>query len=239
MNWWQGFFDEEYARYFLPLEVEEQSLQIARLLELHPGQRVFDQCCGQGRFSLGLAQQGLVPIGVDACAEYVEAARTACPEGQFFCADATAFRTELPCHGGFNVYSSFGYSADDRFNLEMLKQACASLLPQGLFLLETINFANVLVNFQPLMVTQLEEGLQLERRSRLDWSQGMLRQEWTLTRPDQTSRRHSTCTRMLLPRELGEMLQAAGLEPERLLGNLAGDEFAQDNPRLVWLARRR
>ncbi|MBX3171377.1 MAG: methyltransferase domain-containing protein [Candidatus Eremiobacteraeota bacterium] len=237
MNWWEGFFDEEYARHFLPAQVEEQAGQIARLLELKPGQRVFDQCCGQGRFSRALAQLGILPVGVDACADYVEAARAACPEGRFFCADASGFHTE-DCHGGMNVYSSFGYSADDRFNLDMLKCARHSLRPGGRFLLETINFANVLVNFQPTIVTHLDAGLILERHSRLDWQQGMLRQEWILRRPDQSCRHHSTCTRILLPRELGEMLRAAGLEPERMLGNLAGEEFAQDNPRVVWLARR-
>lgn len=239
MNWWEGFFDEEYARYFLPTQVEEQAEQVARLLELSSGQRVFDQCCGQGRFSRALAGLGMLPFGVDACGEYVEAARQACPQGRFFCADATAFRTELPCHGAFNIYSSFGYTADDHLNLEMLKRACASLQPRGLFLLETINFANVLVNFQPTLVTHLDDGLRLERQSQLDWHQGMLRQQWTLTRPDQSRRSHSTCTRILLPRDLGDMLRVAGLEPERMLGNLAGADFAQDNPRVVWLARRR
>ncbi len=238
MNWWEGFFDEEYARHFLPPRVDDQARQIAHLLELTPGQRVFDQCCGQGRFSAALARQGLLPYGVDACEDYVLTARTTCPQGHFYCADASTFQTEVACHGAFNVFSSFGYSADDRFNLEMLKQAAASLQSQGLFLLETINFANVLVNFEPTMVTHLEGGLTLQRHSELDWSQGMLRQEWILTRPDQTNRRHSTCTRVLLPRDLGDMLRAADLQPERLLGNLAGDEFAQDNPRLVWLARR-
>ena len=239
MNWWEGFFDEEYARYFLPPQVEEQARLVAGLLQLNPGQRGFDQCCGQGRFSQALARLGLQPVGVDACEEYVEAARAACPQGHFFCADASVFQSEVPCHGGFNVFSSFGYSADDGFNLNLLKCAHSSLCPGGWFLLETINFANVLVNFQPTMVTQVAEGLRLERHSRLDWSEGMLRQEWTLIRPDQSRRRHSTCTRILLPRELGEMLQAAGFEPVRMLGNLAGDPFAQDNARVVWLARRR
>lgn len=239
MNWWESFFDEEYARHFLPPQVDEPARQIVDLLGLKSGQRVFDQCCGQGRFSRALAQQGFYPVGVDACAEYVEAARAACPRGEFFRADASRFQTTEPCHGGMNVYSSFGYSADDDFNRALLQRAHASLRPGSLFVLETINFANVLVNFQPTIVTELESGLTLERQSRLDWYHGMLHQQWTLTRPDGSHRRHSTCTRMLLPRELGDMLREAGFEPERMLGSLAGQEFAQDNARVVWLARRR
>ena len=238
MNWWQLFFDEEYAHHFLPLQVEEQAGQLAQLLQLAPGHSVFDQCCGQGRFSRALAQRGMVPVGVDAYAGYVESARNACPQGQFFCEDASVFRAPRPCDGGFNVYSSFGYSADDDFNLAFLQRAADSLRPGALFVLETINFANVLVNFQKTLITEFEGGLTLERRCSLDWKDGMLHQTWTLTRPDGSSRRHPTCTRILLPRELGQMLSQAGFEPLQMLGNLAGDAFAQDNARVVWLARR-
>ncbi len=238
MNWWGIFFDEEYAHHFLPPDVEEQAGQLAQLLQLTAGQTVFDQCCGQGRYSRALAQEGVAPLGVDACAGYVIAAAEACPQGQFFCADASIFCTPRLCDAGFNVYSSFGYSADDDFNLAFLQRAAESLRPGALFVLETINFANVLVNFQKTLVTQLAGGLTLERRCRLDWKDGMLHQIWTLTRPDGTSRRHPTCTRMLLPRELGSLLARAGFEPLQMLGNLAGEAFAQDRPRVVWLARR-
>jgi len=238
MNWWEGLFDDEYADHFLPPDVAEQVGQLAHLLQLTAGQTVFDQCCGQGRYSRALAQKGMVPVGVDAYAGYVKAAAEACPQGQFFCADASVFRTPQLCDAGFNVYSSFGYSADDDFNLAFLQRAAESLRPGALFVLETINFANVLVNFQETLVTELEGGLTLERRCRLDWQDGMLHQIWSLTRPDGTSRRHPTCTRMLLPRELGNLLARAGFEPLQMLGNLAGAPFAQDHARLVWLARR-
>ena len=69
MNWWERFFDEDYAARFMPQDVATEAGQVRDLLQLQAGARVFDQCCGQGRFSRALADLGLVPVGVDANAE--------------------------------------------------------------------------------------------------------------------------------------------------------------------------
>ena len=238
MNWWENFFDQDYARRFLPGEVEGEADQLLALLELGPGSRVFDQCCGQGRFSAALARRGLRPVGVDAISEYVESARQGCPAGEFFCADAGEFVADPVCDGGFNVYSSFGYCEEDEDNARLLKAARASLRPGARLVLDTINFANVVANFQPSMRQQFEDGLVVERLSQIDWERGLLQQRWLFRKGDEPTREHSTQTRMFMPRDLAELLRQNGFEPERLLGGLAGGPFERDHPRLVWVARR-
>lgn len=238
MNWWANFFDQEYARRFLPLEVEEEASQLLDLLQLQPGARVLDQCCGQGRFSAALARRGLLPVGVDFCADYVATAQKECPQGQFHCQDAGAFVARPVCDGGFNVYSSFGYSECDEDNARLLRAAHASLRPEARLVLDTINFANVVANFRPSLVREFEDGLLVERLSHIDWERGLLQQRWFFRQPGQPERQHFTQTRMFMPRDLAELLRATGFEPLHLFSDLSGAAFHRDQPRLVWVSER-
>ena len=238
MNWWEGFFDEDYASRFMPQEVAGEAGQLRDLLQLEAGARVFDQCCGQGRFSRALADLGLLPVGVDANAEYVERARQACAVGRFFCEDARDFRATPLCHGAFNVYSSFGYVPDHASSLRMLSSALHSLHPGSRLVLDTINFGRVVSEFQPLMVQNFEDGVRVERHSRLNWEEGLMEQKWVFQRPGQEPRSESTATRMFWPRDLADLLRTAGFEPLELYGDLGGSCFETSSRRLVWVARR-
>jgi SAM-dependent methyltransferase len=238
MNWWENFFDRDYARHFLSGEVAEEADHLLALLNLQPGSRVLDQCCGQGRFSAALARRGLQPVGVDAMPAYIEDARQKCPTGEFFCGDAGRFVANPVCDGAFNVYSSFGYCQRDEDNARLLIAARASLRQGARLVLDTINFANVVANFKPSMRQQFEDGLVVERISRINWECGLLEQRWQFRRADEPVREHSTQTRMFMPADLAEMLRQNGFQPERLLGSLAGQPFERDHPRLVWVARR-
>jgi 2-polyprenyl-3-methyl-5-hydroxy-6-metoxy-1,4-benzoquinol methylase len=54
-----------------PLEIEK----ITALLEIKPGSRVLDLCCGPGRHSLELARLGFRVTGVDRTSRYLDEAR--------------------------------------------------------------------------------------------------------------------------------------------------------------------
>ena len=238
MNWWERFFDEDYAARFMPQEVDIEAGQLRNLLQLQAGARVFDQCCGQGRFSRALADLGLVPVGVDANAEYVERARKSCTAGRFFCQDARDFRAKPVCQGAFNVYSSFGYVPDHASSVRMLSSALHSLRPGSRMVLDTINFGRVVSEFQPLIVQSFEDGVRVERHSRLNWEEGLLEQHWIFERPGQERRTQATATRMFWPRDLADLLRTAGFEPVELYGDLSGSPFETSSRRLVWVARR-
>jgi len=238
MNWWEQFFDEDYAARYMPKDVSDDAAHLRDLLQVGVGARVFDQCCGQGRFSRALAELGLLPLGVDANAEYVERARQACPAGRFFCQDARDFRATPACEGAINVYSSFGYVADQASSLRMLSSAFHSLRPGSRMVLDTINFARVISEFQPLMVQNFEDGARVERHSRLNWEQGVMEQEWITDRPGLERRTQASATRMFWPRDLADLLRTAGFETVDLYGDLNGSSFETSSRRLIWVARR-
>ena len=238
MNWWQTFFDDQYAHRHLSESKPEEVAFLMDRLEMPAGSRVLDQCCGYGRISRALAERGLHPVGVDCVPSYIETASRLCPSGSFVCADACEYVAQPTCQGGFNAYSSFAYSADDGHSLAMLERACESLQPGARFVLDTINFALVLSRFQPQMEQSFEDGTRLQRRSEFNWTEGMLEQHWTYHFPDGRVTEKEGRTRILLPREVGQLLTQAGFELLQLFGDTQGGPYARESLRLIWLARR-
>ncbi|MBT9587144.1 hypothetical protein IV102_27625 [bacterium] len=238
MNWWQSFFDTHYAQRYLTDINPSHVNFLWDTLQLPVGARVFDQCCGCGRFSQALQLRGLMPVGVDCIAEYVDRAAQLCPRGSFACADALEYVAQPACAGGFNVNTSFGYSPDDGQNRRMLESAYHSLIPGAPFVLETGNFARVLSHFRPLMEEWFTDGTHLQRHSQLNLRAGMVEQEWIFRQADGTTLQRHGQTRILLPREVGQALTASGFELVEMFGDLEGRPFAPDSLRLVWVARR-
>lgn len=235
MTWRQQFYDGHYAARFLE---QCDPREVKFLLDILPAGRVLDQCCGLGRFSSALARHGLIPVGVDANPDYVEEAARRCPEGEFHCRDAADFVAAPACQGGFNFFSSFGYDSDDRENRRVLQAAFASLAGGAPFVLDTINFARLLHHFQPKLEQTFPDGARIQRLSHLDLVKGMLHQRWIYHLPDGQEQERTSQTRILLPREVADMLTASGFEVERMVGDVDGRSLDEHSPRLVVVARR-
>src|SRR5881394_1515468 len=120
-NWWQAFFDDDYAAYGLastkPDVIAKMCDFIVSTLQLSPGMTVFDQCCGIGRLSVPLAERGIRIIGVDQSAAYIDRARREAQArrlpGEFHVGDAFEFVCAKPCDAAINWFTSFGYCEDD------------------------------------------------------------------------------------------------------------------------------
>ena len=240
MKWWHTFYDQTFAERMLAAAQPQELDFILDQLQLEPGQRVFDQCCGPGRLSRPLAERGLEVVGVDWVQSYVDAANASCAglPCRFEQGDAGSFVAAPACHGALNAYSSFGYSSDDEENRQLLERVRESLLPGGRFLLDTINAARVLRDFRPRLERVYPDGFRLVRECRLDWRRGMLEQDWTYHECDGTTRRTRGDTRLYLPHHLVNLLERSGFAVERLFGGYDGADFEMDSPRLIVLARK-
>ena len=117
-EFWTAFatslFDEE-RKALAPVEVE----RIVRLLEIEPGAKVCDLCCGVGRHSLELARQGFAVTAVDRTRPYLRAAREQARnmEVKLECIheDMRRFCRPEVFDVVLNLFTSFGYfdSPDD------------------------------------------------------------------------------------------------------------------------------
>src|SRR5690242_1224968 len=109
-DWWPSFFDDEYASYGLsatdPMVIGRTLDFLIEALELKPGMRVFDQCCGIGRISMPLAERGMSIIGVDQSRSYInKASQQASARGlpcQFSVGDAFEFIANPVCDAAIN-----------------------------------------------------------------------------------------------------------------------------------------
>ncbi|HFE46174.1 MAG TPA: class I SAM-dependent methyltransferase, partial [Nannocystis exedens] len=221
-SWWHEFHDDLLVSILLERSDQEQLKRtldlIVGLLELAPGARVFDQCCGIGSLSRPLAARGFRVVAVDRAQNYIERARREAEREQrldlrYIAADACDYRLEDPADGAINWWTSFGYAERDEENAEMLARAYESLRPGGVFLLDTMNAAAVLRHFQPAMVTRraIEGGeLVLLRESSIDLPTGALDKRWTYYLPDGRQVVHRTRVRLYQAPELARLLRAVG-----------------------------
>lgn len=234
-RWWELLYDDTVAELLMrrkkSSEVRATVDFLQEKLQIKPGDRVFDQCCGIGSLSIPLARAGLKIVGVDQARAYAEeAAGIASAEklnATFLTADATEFVAVDQCDAGFNWNTSFG-NGSDRENARMLDAAFRSLRPGGWFALDYQHIPRILIQFQKCMVNRLQDDrgeTLLVRESFLDLANGHLKQVWTMCLPDGTRKVRPTCVRLYLPHELGNMLRAAGFTDITFYGDVNGEEL--------------
>lgn len=239
-GWWESFFDRTYAD--IGLESRDDAARervadsIIQLLGVAPGARIFDQCCGIGRLSVPLARRGYRITGVDLGAGYADTARERVGGGEFYAADAFTFVAPEPCDGAFNWFTSFGYSADDRQNLEMLHRARESLVPGGRLALDFTNFARVLGDYRPAQVARDGELLVIQETV-FDFPRGMALLTWTYVHPDGRREERKTENRMYMPYDLVRLFGEAGFGDVQLFGAAAAP-FERTSTRVIVVGTR-
>jgi SAM-dependent methyltransferase len=231
---------------------------LVRILELAPGETVFDQCCGFGSLSVPLAERGFNLIGVDLCQKYIDKASNSAKllsgtnalsgtqalggtkvlagAAQFHCADAFTFSPSQPCDAAFNWYTSFGYSDDDNVNVKMLERAFESLKPGRKFALEYPNIADLLRNFKARFSysRETESGtIMVKRRCWIDAERGVMLQRWNHKLPDGRELENNTSLRLYLPHTLADLFKRAGFTDIKLLGGIDGSELRQKSARCI------
>ncbi len=247
-RWWEPFYDEYVEEVLLEStsveEIDETLDFIEAKLELAPGAAVFDQCCGTGRLSIPLARRGFEVFGVDQARRYIESAREKADSeelaAEFVTADAFEYRPEEPVEGAINWWTSFGYGTDVE-NQKMVQRAYESLVPGGIFLLDTFNLIGVLRNFKRQEVDRCktEEGeVTLIRESEVVAADGVLFKTWTYILPDGHRVKHDSRVRLYLPHSIAGMLESCGFEGVEIYGGADGEPIEMDSDRCILRARR-
>jgi SAM-dependent methyltransferase len=247
-GWWEELYDDLVAELFLVRAEEETRRLVGFLtaaLDVEPGARVFDQCCGIGSLGVPLARRGASVVGVDQSGPYIRRAReSAAGTGaicEFHRGDAFAFVTASPCDAAFNWGTSFGNAATDSGNAAMLRRAFESLRPGGRFVLDFQHVARVIGDFRECILRRHETDsgeVLLLRESTLDLEGGFLRQVWTISWPDGRRTIRRTAVRLYLPHALGDLLLGVGFVGVEFFGGLGFEPLTASSPRCIVRARR-
>lgn len=244
MEW---FDDEEFWRELFPYMFPGERLlaapkQVDQILALSGCSRgaMLDLCCGPGRHAVEFAKRGLEVTGVDASGFLLDHARQRARDAgaavEWVQADMRSFRRPAAFDLVCNIFTSFGYFADETDDLQVLRNVRESLRDGGAFVIDVISKERVARNWKDSLVTEFPDGALLVQRPqvRRDWTR--LENEWVLVR-DGRSRSFRFEHTLYSGRELKDRLIACGFAQVQLYGDLEGAPYGVDAARLVAVAR--
>lgn len=146
-DWYKHSWDHRYFRAYKDVLSEDSTKQdvddVERLLELRPGMRVLDLCCGAGRHALLLASRGYDVVGIDLSRELLEVAkRESTADRQtvtWIRSDMRSIPFTESFDGVYNICQSFGYLESEQEDLKVLRSIAGSLRRGGKVLVEIPN----------------------------------------------------------------------------------------------------
>jgi len=247
MPWYYEMFDFLGEEYFTLLNREKirkarrEAGFILETLGLGPGRRVLDLCCGIGRHAIPLAKSGLAVTCFDHSRTLLEAAQRegikAGVELQLVAGDMRELPWEEEFDAVINMWTSFGYLADDGEHCRVLENVYRVLKPGGKFLIDVPNRDWVARNFEAGReirevgpVTEINEfGFDsLAGRDHIR----------TTYLKDGLERYFEHSCRLFTYQELAGLLAQAGLQVVKAYGSFDGRPVALDNKQLIILCRK-
>lgn len=244
MTWWEIHFDELYLRIFHTMVNPDRTAQevagVVTLLDLKPGARVLDLCCGQGRHAVPLARAGYRMTGLDhsiyLLAQAQQAERRAEVQVDWVRGDMRWLPWGERFDACLNLFTAFGYFEDDAQNEEVLCEVRRVLKPGGRLLLDLSNRDYYLLRLWPKAWRRHGRATILEETNfdpltgrfsmTFTWAEGANWQSLT------HSVRHYTAP------ELANMLRRAGMLPIAFFGDFDGSDFDLTSKRLIVVAQR-
>ena len=245
MEW---FEDEQFWRSLYPVIFPPERLaaageQVAHILALakFDGRKVLDLCCGPGRHAVEFAQLGFDVTGVDRSSYLINRARERASQAGVFVEwvieDMRHFARTATFDLACNLFTSFGYFADEQDDLQVLRNVHDSLKDGGVFVLEMIGKERLSRVWQSAICTEHADGSLLLQRPQVrdDWRR--ISNEWILLKDGRyrTFRFEHT---IYSGRELKDRLLSCGFEQAELFGDLQGSPYGLEATRLIAVARK-
>jgi SAM-dependent methyltransferase len=237
-DWWRTSFGPGYLALYdgylaerTPVEID----QLEALLRLQPPVRILDLPCGQGRHAIELARRGYDVTGVDLSRYMLGVAEAR--------AAAAGVRVHWrlgdmrqPMAGEtfdlvINLFTSFGYFADEADDREVLRAAAAMLRSGGRLLLEVINGERTMAHFQEREWFTVGQSAVIEQRT-LDRSTRRMVVERTVSAPGETEV-NVHAVRLYSGHELESMLRASGFHAIELFGDWNGERLTAESHRVL------
>jgi SAM-dependent methyltransferase len=244
MAWWDVYFDELYLRMFETILTPERTAQevagVVTMLDLWPGARVLDLCCGQGRHAVPLARAGYKVIGLDRSLYLLGQAQQAAARAEVDVQWVHGDMRQLPWREQFdaclNLFTAFGYFDDEAENEEVLHQVAHVLKPGGLFLMDVSNRDYHLFHLWPQAWRNHGQAVILEDT---DFDPVTCRFNMTFTWVDGGNRESLThSVRHYTAPELAGMLRRAGLMPLEYYGDFDDSPFDLSSKRLIVISEK-
>lgn len=144
VDWFESWFGSPYYHilYEHRDELEAQAFvdRLIKYLQPLPKSTMADIACGEGRFSIELADHGYDVIGIDLSHASIEKAKAHERENLHFMVHDMRFPFYINYFNYvFNFFTSFGYFATDRDHMMAAKSFAAGLRKGGLLIIDYLN----------------------------------------------------------------------------------------------------
>ena len=241
MEWYEESFREDYLKIYAHRDEEQAEQELTRLLPylaIKPGQRVLDLCCGQGRHSRWLAQQGLRVIGVDLSPVLLQEAikETLNMDVQYMRGDVRKIPFIEEMDLVVNLFTSFGYFTKDEENERVLTKVSQALKPNGTFLFDYLNPSYLKDHLIPFSEHSQEDLDILQYRSISD----EFVEKTIVIKEEGRERQYKERVKLYKSEQLQQMLQRNHLEVVHLFGNYDGSDYVEGpSPRMIFICRKR
>lgn len=250
LPWYCKAFEAGYLNLYAHRDSTDAARALAFLetqLDLRPGLRLLDLCCGAGRHLSLIAPRLGGAAGLDLSRVLLsEARQNLCGPGSKQPSGARPKLMEadmraLPLRSAhfdavINLFTSFGYFDDDAENLAVLREVARVLRPAGRFVFDHINRAHLEATLRPRTVKSLEGGVSVTESRRIDAVARRVHKDVHWSRPGCEPVHWHESVRLYTPAELDRLFAAAGLRSLARFGDFDGRPLAHDTPRMIFVA---
>jgi SAM-dependent methyltransferase len=238
-EWFEQWFDEDYALLYAHRDDEEARQAVAMALNIAPELRlgpVLDLACGSGRHLAALHEHHPDAYGLDLSSALLQRAPEALA-GHLVRGDMRALPFRPGVFAGICLwFTPFGYF-DDAKNAALLAQLYNHVRPGGVLLMDYLNAHHLA---QELVPEETVERCGIRIHSRRRFEHHRVVKDMTLTRLDTGEERHAVeSVRVYDPEEVEAMAARAGFDLRQAVGDYSGGPYCPDSPRWIGLFQRK
>jgi len=232
-EWFEQWFGEEYLRLYPHRDDHDAQDAVALIDRVTPlaGRLLLDLGCGPGRHAAQLAARGARSVGLDLSLPLLSLARA---RTHGIVPLVRADMRHLPFRPRsfdviVNLFTSFGYFADDAQHAAVIADARTMLRPGGTFVLDYLNATAVRDTLVPHEERTVgSQHIIIERRISDDGRHVL--KEVQLPNDGRASVER---VRLFTPDELEALLDAAGIVIQHRFGDYHGEPAGPAAPRLI------
>lgn len=236
--WYEKSFGQDYLLVYKHRDMQGAQAEASRMtgwLHLDPGAHVFDLCCGMGRHSLALAEEGYRVTGMDLSDVLLEEARRLdeLHQVEWVKGDMRQVPLDGPFDAVVNLFTSFGYFETDAENGAVLKEIGRLLKPGGKFLLDFMNARHVERNLVPY--SERKDGAVLIQESR-SIENGFVYKRIVLSEPGKPDRNYLERVRLYRLDDFKRLLEGTGLAIDQVHGDYESGAYSEEDSKRLILA---
>jgi SAM-dependent methyltransferase len=238
MEWYESWFDSPwYPLLYQQRDESEAAAFIEKLLHhlnLPTGSSILDLACGRGRHARCMASMGMRVTGIDLSEQSLDDARSKpMPNLEYIRHD---MRHPIPGRqfdAVFNLFTSFGYFDEPDDDWKVMRSARAALHEGGFLVIDYLNPDSVLSDL-PCQEEVERMGVQfmLRRHHQDPW----ILKDIVVSFNGETQHFQEK-VRCFTSRQLGDLIEACGLQIKNHWGDYELNHPRADSPRTIFICQ--